>query len=152
MQRKLILLLAATAILPGLTTIAVAETSAEDAFKYRQSVMTALRGHIGAVSMIMRGLVEDEGYLAKHAASMAETATEIHRVFQEGSNVGESEALPIIWDEPEKFAEAIEKAEAATAAFSEAAASGDADAISGAFRELGGACRGCHDRYRVAHD
>lgn len=152
MQRKLILALAAAAILPGLSAVSVAEPSAEDAFKYRTSVMTALRGHISAVSMIMRGLVEDEGYLAKHAASLAQTATELHRLFQEGSNVGESEALPIIWEEPEKFAERIETAKNATAAFSEAAAGGDADTIRGAFRDLGAACRGCHDRYRVAHD
>lgn len=152
MQRKLILALTAALILPGLSAIATAETSAEDAFKYRQAVMTSLRGHIGAVSMILRGLVEDQGYLAKHAASMAETATELHRLFQEGSNVGESEALPVIWEEPDEFADAIKNAKSATAAFAEAAAGGDADAINGAFRDLGAACRGCHDRYRVAHD
>lgn len=152
MQHKPLSALAATILVSGPSTIAIAETTSEDAFQYRTYVMTSLRGHIGAVSMILRGLIEDDGHLAKHAEGLALSASELHRLFQDGSNVGESEALPVIWEEPEEFAAAYAKAEQATAGFSEAAAGGDPDAIMAAFREVGGACRGCHDRYRVAHD
>lgn len=131
---------------------AMADTTPEDAADYRKALMTSLRGHIGAASMIARGLVEDGGHLLGHAQGLANGAGELHRVFQEGSNVGESEALPLIWEEPEAFAEAIAKTEEATAAFVEAAESGDSEAISAAFRNVGMSCRGCHDRYRVAHD
>jgi len=131
---------------------AIADTTPEDAADYRLAVMTALRGHIGAASMIARGLIEDDGHLVGHAQGLATGVKELGRVFPEGSNVGESEALPVIWEEPEAFAEAIAKAEEATAAFLAAAESGDEEAISGAFRNVGMACRGCHDRYRVEHD
>jgi cytochrome c556 len=114
--------------------------------------MTSLRGHLWAASMRVRGLVDDHGQLVNHARGIADGTTELGHIFPEGSNVGESEALPVIWEEPEEFAAAIEKVKQASAAFVEAAESGDAEAIGGAFRELGGACRGCHDRFRVAHD
>ena len=151
MQQKTIGAIVALAI-SIISFQAFAETTAEDAADYRSAVMTALRGHIGAASMIARGLVPNDGHLVGHAKGLANGAKELSRVFQEGSNVGESEALPIIWEEPEAFAEAIAKAEEATAAFVAAAESGDEEAIGAAFRNVGMSCRGCHDRYRVAQD
>ena len=55
-------------------------------------------------------------------------------------------------DGAEEFAAAVEKAKEATAAFVAVAESGDKAALGGAFRDVGMACRGCHDRFRVAHD
>jgi cytochrome c556 len=131
---------------------ALAEPTAEDSKDYRIAIMTAMRGHIAAVSMQLRGLVEDHGFLAEHAKALASTAAELSHVFPPGSNVGESEALPAIWEQPEAFADAVAEAERATAAFSEAAASGDRAATSAAFREVGAACRGCHDDFRKDDD
>jgi cytochrome c556 len=152
MQKKITAVLAALAVTSVASFQAFADTSAEDAAKYRQAVMTSMGGHIGAASMIARGLVEDGGYLVKHAEGLANGAQELGRIFQEGSNVGESEALPIIWEEPEAFAAAIEKAQEATAAFVTAAEGGDKEAIGAAFRNVGMSCRGCHDKFRVADD
>ena len=64
MQRKLIAAFAALTATFSFT--AVADTSSEDALDYRKAVMTALRGHIGASSMIARGLIEDDGHLLGH--------------------------------------------------------------------------------------
>lgn len=128
---------------------AFAETTPEDAKDYRIAVMTALRGHIGAASMIARGLVDNDGHLVGHAEGLANGAKELSRVFPAGSNVGETEALPVIWEDTEGFAAAIAKTVAATEAFVAAAESGDAEAIGAAFRDVGMSCRGCHDNYRV---
>jgi cytochrome c556 len=152
MQKNTKAMLAAFAVTSMLSLQAIADTTPEDAADYRKAVMTALRGHIGAASMIVRGLVDDDGHLVSHAQGLADGARELGRVFQEGSNVGESEALPIIWEEPEAFAAAVAKTEEATAAFLAAAESGDEEAIGAAFRNVGMSCRGCHDNYRVAHD
>jgi cytochrome c556 len=132
--------------------IAMADTAPEDAKDYRTSVMTTLRGHVGAASMHVRGLVEDNGFLATHAQGLVDGATELKYLFPAGSDVDESEALPVIWEQPEEFQKAIENAVDATAAFSEAVAGGDKAAIGTAFREVGAACRGCHDRFRVDSD
>lgn len=149
MQRKLKGAIAALAITAVVTIPALADTTPEDALDYRKAVMTALRGHIGAASMIARGLVDNDGHLIGHAEGLAAGAREMERIFQEGSNVGESEALPLIWEEPDAFAEAVSKMQEATAAFLAAAESGDSEAIGAAFRNVGMSCRGCHDRYRV---
>lgn len=152
MQRTTIGAVTALVISSVFSVHAIADSTPEDAADYRLAVMTALRGHIGAASMIARGLVEDDGHLVGHAQGLATGVKELDRVFPAGSNVGESEALPVIWEEPEAFAEAIANAQEATAAFLAAAESGDEEAISAAFRNVGTACRGCHDRYRVQHD
>jgi cytochrome c556 len=129
-----------------------AETSSEDAKDYRQAVMSALGAHISAISMHVRGLVDDNGFLDEHAQSLARTAAEIGHVFPAGSAVGDSEALPAIWERPEEFAERVAEAERATAALAEAASTGDRQAVGAALREVGAACRGCHDDFRKDDD
>ena len=149
MQRIILSVLAALSFTTIFSNFALADTTPEDALDYRIAVMTVLRGHIGAASMIVRGLVSDDGNLTSHAEGVAAAATELSRIFPQGSNIGESDALPIIWEEPEAFVEAVSKSKEAAAAFVGAAASGDRAAIGKAFRNLGGSCRGCHDQYRV---
>ena len=144
------LIVAVTAL--GISTPVIADTTPEDAKDYRVAIMTTLRGHIGATSMMVRGLVDDHGQLADHAAGLANGVAELKHIFQEGSIVDESEALPVIWEQPEKFAAAIKKSEDATVAFKAAVAGGDSEAIGAAFRNVGMSCRGCHDDFRVAHD
>ena len=136
----------------GLSVQVAAETSAEDAKKYRVSIMTALKGHIGAASMTVRGLVDDNGQLAGHAAGLVSGTAELNNIFQEGSAVDDSEALPSIWEQPEKFAAAMKQAQEATVAFQEAVAGGDSEAIGAAFRSMGKSCGGCHDDFREEHD
>jgi len=140
------------AVFLSVSTVATAQTAPEDAKDYRTAVMTSLRGHVGAASMHVRGIVEDNGFLAVHAEGLARGAQELKHLFPVGSNVGDSEALPIIWEEPEEFQKVMENAEKATAAFSEAVAGGDKATIGRAFRDVGAACRGCHDRFRVDQD
>ena len=152
MYRKVISLMTVVTLTSGISVHAAADTTPEDAYDYRTAIMDSMRGHIRAASMTVRGLVEDRGQLVNHAKGMANNAMEFEHLFPEGSNVGDSEALPVIWEETEEFAAAIEKIQEASAAFVAAAESGDQEAIGGAFRELGGACRGCHDRFRVEHD
>lgn len=144
----------ATAFLSGLVFLptAFADSTPDDAKDYRVAVMTTLRGHISAASMRVRGLVDDHGFLQKHADGLANGAAELKYVFPKGSNVDDSEALPLIWEQPEEFAAAIDKAVKATTAFKEAVAGGNDEAIGMAFKEVGAACRGCHDRFRVDED
>lgn len=152
MYRKLFGISTVVAVTLGISIHAVADTTPEDAADYRTAVMTSSRGHLVAASMTVRGLVEDKGHFVNYARGIANGVMEFGHIFPEGSNVGESEALPIIWEEPEEFATAIAKVQEATAAFAEAAEIDDEDAIRGSFRNVGMACRGCHDRFRVAHD
>ena len=152
MRRIFICTITAITLVLGLSLQVTAETSAEDAFKYRQYIMTALKGHAGAVSTQTHGLAGDSDYVSNHAKAIAGLGTELHTIFPEGSNVEDSEALPVIWEEPEEFAAAVAKAEEAMAALGEAADGGDMQAIGAAFMDVGKACKGCHERFRVEHD
>ena len=113
MHRKLTAAIAALTVTAALSFQALAQTSPEDALDYRKAVMTSLRGHIGASSMIARGLIDNDGHLVGHAQGIAAAAAELDRIFPEGSNVGESEALPAIWEDAEGFAEAVANMQAA---------------------------------------
>ena len=148
MQRKAIALFIGMLVAIGSATPVLAQTSPEDAKDYRSAIMTALRGHIGAASMIVRGLVENNGQLLSHAEGLANAASELDHIFPEGSAVEGSEALPAIWENPDEFQAAIDKMVAATENFEEAASGGDMGAIGAAFREVGMSCRGCHDNFR----
>lgn len=152
MHHKLISTVTALALLLGFSIQVTAETSAEDAFKYRKSFMTSLRGHAGAISMQVRGLAGDSDYIVKHAKAMANLGSELHSVFPEGSVVEDSEALPVIWEKPEEFAAAVSKAAEAMTALGEVAEGGDMQAIGKAFANVGKTCKGCHETFRVEHD
>lgn len=132
----------------GASMPALADTTPEDAKDYRAAIMTTLRGHIGAASMIVRGLVDHDDQLLAHAEGLANSAHELEHIFPEGSAVDDSEALPAIWEKPDEFQAAIDKMVSATEAFEEAAAGGDEATIGAAFREVGMSCRGCHDNFR----
>lgn len=153
MTRYIVTALAVASLSLACTVDVSAETSSEDAYEYRESAMTALRGHIGAVSKIVRGLVEDRGFLLRHAEGLANGTAELDHLFPEGSAIGDSEALPAIWEDPEEFAAAIDEAQKATEAFRKVVAEGgDRAAIGSAFRDVGDSCRGCHDRFRADDD
>jgi cytochrome c556 len=136
----------------GLSAPIAAEPSAEDAYEYRESIMTALKGHAGAISRQARGLAGDSDYVANHAKAIANLGAELHTIFVEGSNIEGSEAMQAIWDEPEKFAEALANAEEAMAALGDVADGGDMEAIGNAFMNVGKACKGCHDSFREEHE
>ena len=60
-----------------------------------------------------------------------------------------TEALAIIWEEPGDFQQKVSDAQAAIAAFNAVAQGGDLAAIPAAFRNTGGTCKACHDKYRL---
>jgi len=152
MKRRTTGLVTAGTLLITAAGLAMADATPEDAASYRSSIMKALGGHIGAASMIVRGLIDNDGQLVTHARGIADTTKELDHVFPEGSDVGDTEALPAIWQNPEEFAAAVKKSQDAADAFLAAAESGDAAAIGAGMRGLGGSCRGCHDDFRVAQD
>lgn len=120
----------------------------QDIIDYRQSIMTAVKGHNAAAQDIIRGKVPFNDYLAAHADAIVALFAELDHLFPEGSDFGETSALPAIWDKPEDFAKAVQEAEDAAEKFAEAAASGDPFAVEETHRELGNSCKGCHREFR----
>ena len=151
MRKSIIVGFAAIALGTGLPAITLADVAPEDAAKYRQLVMGALRAHFGALTMTVRGLAGDPANLGKHSASLAALSAEIGPAFDAAGveSAVDTESLPVIWEDPDAFAAAVEKFSAAAAALDAAIADGDADAIKAAHRETGAACKGCHEDFRL---
>ena len=128
------------------TLMSFAVTADEDQVEYRQEVMSAIGGTMGALAKILRQEVDRPNDIAPLAGALAELAETAQSVFPEGSEGGD--ALPEIWEEPEDFAERLTVFKEAARAFREAASSGDMAQIGPAVGEVGQACRGCHTRFR----
>lgn len=148
MSRRLLsaaILLAGTS---GLSSLLYAAADPADLIKYRKNTMAALGGHAGAISLIVRGKVEHAADLLSHARALDATIKTIEGVFPKESAEGDTAAKPEIWQKPEEFKKAIDRAEAAAGSFLMAVESGDKEQIGARFKDLGGACKNCHDDFR----
>lgn len=120
----------------------------EDAIKYRQAVMNTMAGHVGAITLIVSGKVDHQAYLLSHAEALAAAGEQLGQIFPAGTDTGKTDALPLIWGEPDKFQKAAEAGKAATAQLRDAVKSGDKAAINKSLKPVFDSCKGCHDRYR----
>ena len=129
-----------------ISLMALVVVADEDQVEYRQEVMSTIGGTMGALGKILKQEVDRSADIAPLSAALDELATTAQNVFPEGSEGGD--ALPIIWEQTEDFAEGLAKFKEAASAFREAAASGDMAQIGPAVGNLGRTCRGCHQEYR----
>jgi cytochrome c556 len=130
----------------------IAATAPADAIKYRKAVMSAMAAHTGAFSLINFGRVEHRDHMLAHVDALAALGTQLKVLFPDGTGTGDTDALPLIWQEREKFGQLVTASEKSTAELRNAASAGDKAAIMKAFKAVGESCKGCHDRYRKEDD
>jgi len=89
---------------------------------------------------------------AKAVADNVEIATLLSKLpyagFIEGTDKGDTQALPRIWTEMDKFRAAAAKMQEEMAKLNAAAKTGNVDAIKTAVGATGQSCKACHDSYR----
>jgi cytochrome c556 len=136
----------------GLMTIGVAAVFAQDAFVAPATPEEAvtLRKDLMRVD---GGILRSAGNLtgAEAVAAMQTLQTNyshIPALFPEGSIVGESKALPAIWENWEAFVAIAKTGEDAAAAGLAAAEAGDTAGYAAALQALGGTCGACHQQFR----
>jgi len=66
-----------------------------------------------------------------------------------GTEAGKTRALPEIWSKPDDFTAAQKMFSDRAPKLLAAAKAKDIEALTGAFKELGGACKNCHDNFRA---
>jgi cytochrome c556 len=66
-----------------------------------------------------------------------------------GPEAGKTRAMPEVWTKPAEFAAAQKMFADRAEPLAAAVKARDADALGKAFRELGGACKNCHDSFRA---
>ena len=120
--------------------------ASEGAVDYRSHTMEAIGGHMSAMFDILRGKVDHSEHLSVHADALASLAEITPTLFPPDSGGSDTDALPAIWEDPEGFAERLDAFREAGAGLRAAAESGGD--VMAAAREVGQACRGCHDNYR----
>jgi cytochrome c556 len=160
MLRRLILASAAGAVALAAaldSTPAVAVDEPANIIKYRQAVMRANGGHIGAIAGVARGEVSFADEVLGHAHAIAEMSKNMDRLFPPGTGKDDTEqksaALPAIWERPDEFQAAITNFQEKAAAFLEVAEGADQATLA---RELGvlgqQGCGGCHEHFREKED
>jgi cytochrome c556 len=117
----------------------------------RQAVFKLLGFNIGAIIGMARGAPFDAAIAERNARRIAALAPMIPEVFAAMDTRKfdvTTEALPVIWDNTDEFAEKANNLIAAANTFADTAAGGDQAATLGGLRSLGGACGNCHDTFR----
>jgi cytochrome c556 len=144
-------LMVAAAIAGAFTAFPAAAQFAkpEDAIRYRKAAFTLMGTHFGRVAAMANGRIPFD---AKAAADNAELAFIVSKLpyagFVEGSDQGQTNALPKIWTEQDKFRAAAAKMQEEMAKLNVAAKSGNLESIKAAVGATGGSCKACHDSYR----
>lgn len=93
----------------------------------------------------------DKAVVATNTKTMDGLVKALPTWFPRGSGVQArplSEAKADIWTDAAGFTAAAANAQAQIAKLNQAAAAGDLDAVKAQVRPTGGACKGCHDKYR----
>ena len=147
MRRSVISALAVcvVALFPAVT---YAETAPADAIKYRKAIMSAMAAHVGAFLLVNTGKVEHQDHLKAHGNALADLGAQVRVVFPAGTDAGNTDALPLIWQEQEQFMQLATKLEKSSAQLRDAVAANDKAGSMRAFKAMGESCKGCHDRYR----
>ncbi len=133
--------------------VQASEYEADDLIEYRQEVMEAIKGHNKAIKAILLGKVPYDDHLDMHMTSLEALLGRVGELFPEGSDFGETKAKDAIWDNPDKFKQAVEKAQQAFVTFQSVVAKGDSGSSQGAFKKFGKAsCGSCHKSFKKKDD
>jgi cytochrome c556 len=136
-------LVASAALAAGLT--------GADAAKDRQTHMKALGAAAKALGEQLHSGAPDKAVVQVQTAKILAAANGMPDWFPHGSG-GESgvktRTLPLIWSDSADFSAAQKRFAVAAEALNAAALSGDMAAVGAHVGPVGGACKGCHDKFR----
>lgn len=139
-----------------LGSAAAANVAAEPAvIKQRQDNFKAIAGAFRAVRGELEKDAPDFTLIAAKASVINTRAKLIKGYFPAGSGVDaghDTEALASIWEKPEKFTAAAKKLVDQSAKLAVIAGEGNKAAVGAQTMAMGGACKGCHDQFRLADE
>lgn len=126
------------------------QSAHEGIYKERADTMKSFGGAAKTTGAMLKGKTPFDLAKARAAGQLvADKASTIPALFPEGTNAGESEALPIIWQDWEGFTAAAKLLGERAGVL---AAAEDQAAVGAAFGAMIKACGGCHKTYRLDKD
>lgn len=130
--------------------LAAAAPKPEDDIRYRQAVFNVIGHNFGGVlNAIAKGDRPYDLATAQKTAKLLEALAPLpFDSFGPGTDQGApNKASPRIWQEPDKFKESAQKFQLEVSKLY--AAAGDPAALKAQVGQVGKACKGCHDDFRV---
>ena len=140
-------LLAMSAVVVCASVYAATPTEAQ---KARHEHYEELGDAFKAVRDQSKASAPDFAALLKAAETVQKASVNQQQWFAKGTGpeAGKTRALPEIWSKPAEFAAAQKMFEDRAPALVAAAKAKDVEAVGAAFKQLGGACKNCHDTFR----
>ncbi len=151
MLDKLFLKITVTTLLLGSITATAIAADHKAVITHRQGIYMVMSGHMKVLKSILfqkHPLAADINY---HAKEILNAARHHGNAFPEGSDKGKTNALPAIWKNPEGFKKVGDDLSKALVAFietTEIADMDDPEEMQEAFKNVGKACKACHDDFR----
>jgi len=116
--------------------------------KYRQNVMKATGGHMGAIVDILKNRLPLTEHIVDHARSIQQNSKMTLAMFPKGTGLGNTKAKPAIWENWSKFESVVQDFERESEKLAKVAESGDMEALAKQVRATGKTCGGCHRNFR----
>lgn len=147
-MRPLLPILGLSFLLAGAAGAAV---KPETAIHYRQAAYTMIGWNFGPMAQMVRGKTPwDATAFARHAERVAFLAPQLLEGFPEGSGSGaDTEAKPEIWTDRDGFRSKMDDFVRESKLLAEASRGGDEAKAKAQFKTTAGACKACHEKYRV---
>lgn len=136
----------------GAATAELTPDQAERAVETRQSVLHLMAWNISPLGAMARDRIEfDADRVATNADRLLALSKMLSDAFGPDTRDNDvtTEALDVIWEQPEDFAAKIQANIDAAGALVEVAATGDEGEIKAAIGRLGSTCGSCHDDFRL---
>jgi cytochrome c556 len=146
MKKSLLAAGLAVAILSG---EALAQAKPEQLVKQRQSAMTLIGKYWGPMAGMMQGKIPyDVKVIQRNAGFLDNLSRMPWDGFAESTKDVKSNALPAIWSDSAKFAEAADRLQNEASKLYAVSRSGDEAAVKAQIGAVGKACGGCHESFR----
>jgi cytochrome c556 len=120
----------------------------DNIIKYRRNVMKSVGANIANIAMVAKGEVTFVANVALNARAIRDGLNLAGGLFPDGTDIGETNALPKLWQDRAGFDDALRQARAAADDMVAAAETGDLGEIQKALGALGKRCGECHKPYR----
>lgn len=146
------IILAFAAILGATTLFSInvgwAHGDATGVVKERMEAMKSMGEAMKDLAAMVKGEKPVDGQtLSSHSATLKAAASQITKLFPEGSIHGPSEALPLIWKDWERFKDLAAQLEKDAGNLG-AASKGDMRSVKIGFAKIGKSCKDCHSDFR----
>lgn len=146
MKKSLLAAGLAVAILSG---EALAQAKPETLVKQRQSAMTLIGKYWGPMAGMMQGKIPyDVKVIQRNAGFLDNLSRMPWDGFAESTKDVKSAALPAIWSDNAKFAEAADRLQNEASKLYAVSRSGDEAAVKAQLGAVGKACGACHESFR----